>query len=322
MQLKTGISYNLDALCFLNIMTQDEMYVSRHKSVYEQFYPLISPEIKQSISGMVTWQGNSMLSPKLTLLISSLPNFNDRNLIEMLNSHAEIETCINQTPYKYTHEELKPYFAYVDSAIIPLIKELEALSFYKFWQETRLPMIKAKCEIIDKYLTQYDVELLMKQYNKADSSDITVYLCSFTDPLGIALCGNNVISDSSYKGETILSNITHEAFHPPYNAEAVRPSLDKLAQKPWVKAAFENQNPSSGYNTMDGFIEENIVEALGIFVLVKLGVDIEPMEYFKAHDGGSHVISPYFYEYLCAAEKDAGESFEDFFVRFADGFNQ
>lgn len=322
MRIKTAISYNLDMLCFLNIMTEDELYVSRHKEMFEKFYPCISDKVKRSIQAMVKEQGNSMLSPKLTLLISSLPDFNNRNLVEMLKCHAEIEISINQTPYKYTHEELDSYFMFVENAIIPLIKELEAIDFYGFWKGERLPLIKEKCEIIDKYLTQYDVEQLMSQYNKIDSSDITVYLCSFTDPLGIALCGNNVITDSSYRGETILSNVTHESFHPPYDSKAVRLSLDKIAQKPWVQSAFENQNPSSGYNTMDGFIEENIVEALGIYVVNKLGVDIDPVEYFRTHDGGSHVISPYFYKYLRENEKDSTHSFEDYFIHFVDTMSE
>ncbi len=197
-----------------------------------------------------------------------------------------------------------------------MIKELNALDFYKFWRDERLPLIKEKCGYIDKYLSQYDVEELMRQFNKTDSSDAVVYLCSFTDPLGIALCGNNSISDSSYKGETILENVMHESFHPPYDTEAVRPAIDEIARKPWVKSAFEKQEPDSGYNIMDGFIEENIVEALGIYAVVKLGVAIDPDEYFKTHDGGSHVISPYFYKYLREVTKDPNEPFEDYFVKF------
>jgi hypothetical protein len=30
MRIRTAVNYNLDMLCFLNIMTADELYVSRH----------------------------------------------------------------------------------------------------------------------------------------------------------------------------------------------------------------------------------------------------------------------------------------------------
>lgn len=321
MKIKAEISYNLDILCFVNTMTADDYFVDKHKEAFVKFFPLISDETKRNIQDMVKTLGSSMLSPRLTLHISSLTDFNSRHLIEMLRSHAEMEASLNLTPYKYSREDFDTYFSFLESAIIPLISELEAAGFYLFWKEERLPLIEKKCGEIEQYLVRYDAEQIMRRYKgDIDSSDFTVYLCSFTHPLGIKLCGNNLISDSKYKNDTILSNVTHEAFHPPYNNEAVKPYLDKIAQMPLVLTAFENQSPNSGYDTMDGFIEENIVEALGIYVLVKLGVDMNTDEYFKTHDDGSHVISPFFYKYLCEAPKDARESFEDYFIKFANDF--
>ena len=66
----------------------------------------------------------------------------------------------------------------------------------------------------------------------------------------------------------------------------------------------------------EGFIEENIVEALGIYVAIKLGANIEPFQYFKDHDDGSHIISPHFYKYLCENEKVREQSFEDYFINY------
>ncbi|MCL2344198.1 MAG: hypothetical protein FWC62_09970 [Firmicutes bacterium] len=157
----------------------------------------------------------------------------------------------------------------------------------------------------------------LKNFDKFDNSDCTVFLCSFAAPHGIKLCGNNLISDISYPDDTILSNVTHELFHPPYDLNAVRESVLALAEKPWVAEAFANQNPNSGYVSMEGFIEENIVEALGVYVVVQLGVKMDPFAYFKVHDGGSHVLSPYFYRYLCEHQKDSAEPFEAYFNRFA-----
>jgi hypothetical protein len=105
-------------------------------------------------------------------------------------------------------------------------------------------------------------------------------------------------------------------FHPPYEYDKVHDYVQILFNKPWVKKAFDNQPPNSGYNTMAGFIEENIVEALGIYLAVKLGADIKPYEYFENHDGGSHVVSPLFYKHLCENAKTREQSFEDYFADF------
>jgi hypothetical protein len=61
-------------------------------------------------------------------------------------------------------------------------------------------------------------------------------------------------------------------------------------------------------------------DAFGIFVLGKLGVDIDAADYYKTHDDGSHVVSPLFYKYLNETEKDATEPFEDFFEKFTESY--
>jgi hypothetical protein len=107
-------------------------------------------------------------------------------------------------------------------------------------------------------------------------------------------------------------------FHPPYDKNTVVSALKKLAKLSWVKEAYENQNSNCRYSSMDGFIEENIVEALGIYVLLKLGVSWDPTEYFKTHDYGSHVISPHFFNYLTDHKKELTQTFEQYFIDFVN----
>jgi len=111
-------------------------------------------------------------------------------------------------------------------------------------------------------------------------------------------------------------------FHPPYNYNKVETAVEKLGALPWVKKAFDSQKEHLKYSPMKGFIEENIVEALGIYVLLKLGVETEmykdPHKYFQEHDEGSHVVSPRFYDYLVNKPKPAVQSFEDYFIAFVD----
>lgn len=318
MKIEAKASYNLDLLCFINTMTGDDYYIEMNRDVYERFYPLVSGKTKENMQDFIKRMGHTMLSPTLTLLVSSLPDFGDRNLGEMLTCHDEIETQMNNTPCIFSREQFDLFFHAFDNAVIPLINELESAGFKTFWQEAKLPLIEDKCKEINEYMKQYDAETLINRFKSFVNSDFTVFLCSFAKPYGIKLCDNNIITDCSYDNKIILSNLTHEIFHPPYKHSDVRQAVDSLGKLPFVADAFNSQNPHSGYNVMEGFIEENIVEALGIYVLAQIGVDIDPFEYFKKHDGGSHVISPHFYRYLCDNKKDAAQAFEDYFTRFAD----
>ncbi|MCL2500671.1 MAG: hypothetical protein FWE90_10105 [Defluviitaleaceae bacterium] len=322
MKLKTGISYNMDMLCLLNTLTADSYYTDRHKEVFDAWYPQLSEEIKTKMRELADKQENSMLSPTVTLFVSSLDDFNNRNLAEMLGSFDEIEKSMNKTPYAFDKEEFEEQFSRFKHTIIPLISELEEKGFRQYWEQNWLPKIREKCAEINDRLAAFNIDEALQPFGDIDNSDCTIYLCAFTDPLGIKLCGNNLLTDIRYSLDIILSNATHEMFHPPYNREQVRDHITALFDNPWVKEAFDNQSPNSGYGTAEGFIEENIVEALGIYLAVKLGADIEPYEYFKNHDGGSHVVSPHFYKYLCENKKERSQPFESYFIEFIASLNQ
>jgi hypothetical protein len=298
------------------IMTGDEMFVDMHKEVFDTWHPTISETIKTKLSDLVTRRGDAFISPLITLFISSLADFNNRNLVEMLGSSDEIKESMRKTPYRFSDESFESHFASFVDVIIPLVAELEANGVRAYWNENKLPLIKAKCSELDEQLVKYNMEDVLQPFADMNMADCNIYLCAFANPFAIKLCGNTLITDVSNPLDTILANATHEIFHPPYNLDIVNDSVQELTNKPWVKAVYEKQPPSAGFGSEEGFIEENIVEALGIYIAVKLGANIEPYKYFKNHDDGSHVISSHFYKYLCENEKMREQSFEDYFVDF------
>jgi len=318
MKITTNFNRNFDLLCFLNVATDDEFYIKYHEKEYKQFYPLLSNEIKTKIEEMAKKRERTMLWPVVTLLLSSLNNYENRDLIEMLQSHDEIITSINKSPYKFTDEEMSMHFGFFDNVIIPFIKELESIGFAKYWEEVKKPLLIERCAHLNAYLDKFNILDEINNLMPFNNADIRMWVCAFARPHGAKLCGYDMISDYEWKDETILLTVTHEMFHPPYDAEkeAVVEAISELGEKPWVIKAYENQHPNCTYKPMDGFIEENIVEALGIFLLKKMIKDFDAHKYFKEHDYGSHVISPRFYDYLHSNPKNKEQGFEEYFIGF------
>ncbi|HEX3076384.1 MAG TPA: hypothetical protein VHQ24_05930, partial [Lachnospiraceae bacterium] len=139
MKIITSNSYNLDLLCFLNVLTNDEYFVSRYREEYDQFYPKLKNETRSSMERLVEAWKSPILSPKLTLMISSLENFNERDVKEMLQSFDEIKQQMAKTPYGETDEEYNVLFKHATSTLIPVIEELEELKFKEYWLRDRLP---------------------------------------------------------------------------------------------------------------------------------------------------------------------------------------
>jgi len=321
MRLKTAISYNLDLICLAGIMTGDDLFIDIHKDVFDTWQPKLSKDIKTKLSDLVNRRGDAFISPLITLFISSLANFNDRNLLEMLSNFDEIKESMNKTPYHFSDESFNTHFTSFTKIIIPLISELEGNGIREYWNANKLPLIKTKCIELDNQLIKYNMQDVLQPFANINKADCEIYLCAFANPFAIKLCGNALVTDVSNPLDIILANASHEIFHPPYNYEIVKNYVLKLANKPWVKAVYDSQPASAGFGSEVGFIEENIVEALGIYVAVKLGANIEPYQYFKDHDAGSHIVSPHFYKYLCENEKAHEQSFEDYFIEFVDSLS-
>jgi len=205
---------------------------------------------------------------------------------------------------------------------IPLARELEAADFKEFWHTLRLPLLQERCREMNDYFEDCKVAEVVSQFKKIAPSDFTIYVLTFARPLGVKLCGNNMIFDYSYQeNDVALETLAHELLHPLIRHTAVKPSVKALSEKDWVKEGYKNQGLGMTYKPMEMYIEENIVGALGKYCAVQLGADIDAKAELakRAEAGGiSQVISPYFYDYLCENPKDSSQSFDDYFAKFVD----
>jgi len=309
-------SYNMDLLSFINVMTSDQFYVNYYQKEYARFYPLISNDVKTGISALITTAGSANIAPFFTTIVSSLDNYNNRNVKEMLLEYDIIDSNMQKSPYYSLYSEYIKMLPHIAPLIIQLISELEENGFRAFWENEKLPLIEKRCEEVAELFMKFDINQYITKYKKLKSDEIIIYVCCFSKPHATKLCGNALVVDYIYPDRIIANNVIHELFHPPYNNEEVKELTDELAKKEFVINAHKNQNPNYAYGSMIMFIEENFVEALAVNAVVMLGLEENPYKYFEKHDDGSHVISPHFYTYLQENDIKDGETFTEYLGRF------
>ena len=76
----------------------------------------------------------------------------------------------------------------------------------------------------------------------------------------------------------------------------------------------QHHDPSFGYNTTAGYIEEDSVQALEQLVSEKFGVGRNPCEYWQEQDGGMHVLAVAMYTDYKEALSPNPESYSQWFV--------
>ncbi|MCK5128984.1 MAG: hypothetical protein KAQ68_03960 [Clostridiales bacterium] len=314
-------SYNMDILSFLNVMTSNLIYTSHYKKEYNHFYPLLSSEIKEGFSWLITKSGRVDVASLFTTIISSLDDYNNRDVKKMLSSHEEIDRNMQNSQHYYIFSEAIKQLPHFSGLIIKLVKELEDSGFKEFWETEKLSLINNRCSIIQELVSKYDVIKHVTKYKRLPYTDIIIYVCSFAYPHATKLCENALIVDYYTSDKVTIGNIIHELFHPPYSIEIATKVITDIANKKNVITAYQNQNLALAYKPIEAFVEENIVEALGVHILVNICLENEPYEYFETHDGGSHVLSPPLFKYLQENDINSNEAFEEYLERFVCTLN-
>jgi len=133
------------------------------------------------------------------------------------------------------------------------------------------------------------------------SNRITVFLLYYSEPHGIKITGTRFLTHYSYPFRIVLRNAIHEMMHPPYDLAhdaELRKDLDSLHADPYLMNKVEHHDPSFGYNTLDGMVEEDCVQALEEVVAEHFGAGHDSRSYWREQDGGIHVFAVTLYSVM------------------------
>src|ERR1039458_8966149 len=174
-----------------------------------------------------------------------------------------------------------------------LVRALDRVGFPAYWEANAKPRIEKRIAEISLELPKYNIIPVIESYLgfPLPSQTITVYLLAYSEPHGIRITGLRFLTHVSYPFSIVLHNAIHEPMHPPYHVDdpKVHDAIDLLGRDPLVIDKVQHHDPSFGYNTIAGYIEEDSVQALEQLVSEKFGVGRNPCEYWKEQDGGMHV---------------------------------
>jgi hypothetical protein len=97
-------------------------------------------------------------------------------------------------------------------------------------------------------------------------------------------------------------------------------AIDTLGKDPLIVDKVKHHDPSFGYNTTDGYIEEDSVQALEEIVSEQFGVGRDPRDYWKQQDGGMHVLATAIYVDYKEVLKHGPQTYSHWFIHaVADG---
>ncbi len=315
-------SFKFDVLCLLNTATGDSFYLNYYKDEYERLKSQLTPAAENALANLkrkIKDEGGGIISALLTLYFSATEDSTLDDMIRTVENSQTMQDNLKQTPY-YSDNSWQVYESVRDD-LKTIFLFFSDIDFEGYWEQNILPRVKERIAAIEKGLPEYNV---IKEQESLlgfalPSNKITVYMLYYSQPHGIKITGTRFLTDVAWPFEIVLRNAVHEMMHPPYdlpNDDELKETLSLLKEDEFLMDKVLNHNPAFGYNSFEGFIEEDCVQALEQIINEKFGIEREAHRRWKESDDGMHVFAVCLYTLIKEEDyNQQGELFRDFLIR-------
>lgn len=316
-QLKPSLKY--DALCLLNTLSGDPYYLHYYQDEYDHFHPLFTSEEQAAfvqLKHVFKDENGGIVSATLALYFSTVSDESLSKMIRTAHDSSAMETALRKTHYWSesgwkAYEEARP-------ALETALRALDRVGFAAYWANTAKPRADKRIAELAPDLPRYNIVPAIEKLLgfPLSSGTITVYLLNYSEPHGIRISGLQFLTHVSYPFKIVLHNAIHESMHPPYdiNDTEVKNAIALLGNDPLVIDKVQHHDPSFGYNSPNGYIEEDSVQALEQIVSEQFGVGRNPCDYWHQQDGGMHLLAAAIYTGYKAALAQKPETYSAWLV--------
>ncbi len=315
-------SLKFDTLCFLNTLSGDPFYARYYQDELKKFENKIPASAQQVFSRLkqkIKDENGGIISAFLCLYFSATDDTTLEDLLVTIADSRPMQARLKRTPY-YDETSWKLYEA-IQGDLSSAVQFLKNTGFDTYWRENIKPAAEKKIAEIEAEFSQYNIVPAVEQYLgfSLPSNEITVYMLYYTQPHGIKITGTRFITDVAWPFKIVLRNAIHELMHPPYDLaqdEKLKTALSSLRADAFLMDKIQNHNPSFGYNSFEGFIEENCVQAIEQLTNEKFKIAREAGLRWKENDDGMHVFAAALYQTLQdECYTGLNETFAEFLTR-------
>ncbi|HXZ41482.1 MAG TPA: hypothetical protein VEG68_12145 [Terriglobales bacterium] len=315
-------SLKYDAICVLNVLSGDPYYLQYYQADYDRLARRLRPEELTAFANLrqrIKDEHGGIISAQLALYFSTVDAESLDDLVKAVDDSSTIQRNLKATPY-YDEESWKVYDASRPDLKAAFVA-LKRIHFESDWEKESQPKVEEAIRRISADLPKYNIIPAVESVlgTARPTNRITVFLIYYSEPHGIKITGPQFLTHYSYPFRIVLRNAIHEMMHPPYDLAhdtELRKDIDSLRSDRFLMDKVEHHDASFGYNTLDGLVEEDCVQALEELLSERFAVGHDARKYWHEQDGGIHVFAVAIYSLINDRHFDsAHESFPVFLKR-------
>ncbi|WP_416761024.1 hypothetical protein ACNI65_02710 [Roseateles sp. So40a] len=315
-------SEGFDAIAFLGPLSGTKMYLDFYGEEDAAFAPRMDATAYADIGRLwneATKDGFGLLGPNLQVLFSA--NGIEASLDTLITALKARQTAILPS-YRASIYWSESDWAWFDRAAPRLETIFDAMrkaGFAAFRRERIGADLDRRIAEVSRALSTFDViSWQEKLTGRRFDPEIQIVLLQFSKPHGIKVQGQTFLQAADYDTATTVRIAAHEMLHPPVAMEgpAATAALAALGRDPLITKIVREHDPQWGYTTLEGMLNEDLVQALDQLISEALGVARNPADRWRKSDDGMHVIAAGLYGLLRQDRWiDTGGSIEDWLAR-------
>ncbi|WP_296597969.1 hypothetical protein [Phenylobacterium sp.] len=301
-------SEGFDALCFLGPLSGKPLYTRYYEAELTAFRPKFPAPAQAALDRLQAAADarGSLLAPGLCTLLSGAP---DATLDEVIAAVRGAETRVlpayRASPY-WDQESWDTFLA-GRADLIAILEGLRTAGFAEFRRGFIGARLDPKIAALSARLATADVIAEQERLiGRALDPGIEIVLLWFSKPHGTRIQGQRFLSHVDYPDALTIRIAGHEILHPPFPMEGgtAKAAIAALEADPLMVRIVKEHDPSFGYNSMEGILNEDTVQALDQIIAERLGVALPPAKRWAMADDGMHVLAAGLYGMLKAEGYD------------------
>lgn len=317
---ETRTSQGFDALCALNLLSGDTYYLEQYPAEAQSFEApryAAARRAARRLKTVIKDQQGGIVSAFLTLIFSGGPDSTLAAILSNARAPARLQSSFRASIF--WDEESWALFQRIRPDVITALVAMRRAGFSKDWEKLVGKGASGRAAALRTELAGYDVlgEQSRLIGHELQQGRIEVILLHYSRPHGIRIQGGRFLTNIGYPTSIVLRNAAHEPLHPPYDAAHPRmaATVAEFAKDSLISRIVREHNPSFGYNTVAGYVEEVAVQALEQVVSERLGLAEPAGERWRKGDDGMHLLAAAIYHLIRETEfAERGGRFETWFM--------